>query len=101
MIPPVQQKALAVLAELCDLEADDMRLGQLCAVLGFLGEDETGRTLWDIEDDELLRVMHQHRTNLVARLADWQQEIKQPGGAGLPNADSVAIGTTPPADVGH
>jgi hypothetical protein len=99
MIPPVQQEALAVLAELCDLEADDMRLGQLCAVLGFLGEDATGRTLWDIEDDELLRVMHQHRTNLVARLSESQQESKQPSGAGLPSAGPVAIDTTPPADV--
>ena len=30
-----------------------MRLGQLLATLGLLGEDTTGRSLWDIEDDEL------------------------------------------------
>ena len=31
----------------------DMRLGQLLATVGMLGEDTTGRSLWDIEDEEL------------------------------------------------
>jgi hypothetical protein len=30
-----------------------MRLGQLLATVGMLGEDTTGRSLWDIEDEEL------------------------------------------------
>jgi len=47
MIPATQGEALAVLAELCNLSSD-VRLGQLLAHLGFLGEDQTGRTLWDI-----------------------------------------------------
>ncbi len=60
-------EALAVLAELCEL-SPDVRLGQLLAHLGFLGEDQTGRTLWDIDDDQLLAVLQHHRTELVARL---------------------------------
>ena len=31
----------------------EMRLGQILAAVGMLGEDSTGRGLWDIEDDEL------------------------------------------------
>ena len=42
-----RSEALAVLAEVCDL-SPDVRLGHLLAHLGFLGEDQTGRSLWDI-----------------------------------------------------
>ena len=67
MIPATQREALAVLAELCEL-SPDIRLGQLCAHLGFLGEDQTGRNLWDIDDEQLLAVMYHHRAELQARL---------------------------------
>jgi hypothetical protein len=62
----VRQEALAVLAELAAL-APEVRLGQLMAHLGFLGEDQVERTLWDIEDDQLLAVLHRHRGELLAR----------------------------------
>jgi hypothetical protein len=62
----VRQEALAVLAELAVL-APEVRLGQLMAHLGFLGEDQVERSLWDIEDDELLAVLHRHRSELLAR----------------------------------
>jgi hypothetical protein len=60
---------LDLLAELCAL-SPDIRLGQLLAHLGFLGEDQTGRTLWDIDDEQLLNVMYEHRGELTARLQD-------------------------------
>lgn len=66
MISATQREALDVLAELCDL-APDVRLGQLLAHLGFLGEDQTGRTLWDIDDEQLLAVLYHHRKELVER----------------------------------
>jgi hypothetical protein len=61
-----RQEALDVLAELATL-APEVRLGQLMAHLGFLGEDQVERSLWDIEDDELLAVLHRHRGELLAR----------------------------------
>jgi hypothetical protein len=61
-----RQKALSVLAELAAL-APDVRLGQLMAHVGFLGEDQVERNLWDIEDDELLAVLYRHRGELLAR----------------------------------
>lgn len=66
MIPPTQREALAVLAEVCDM-SPDVRLGQLLAHLGFLGEDQTGRSLWDIDDEQFLAVLYHHRSELVAR----------------------------------
>jgi hypothetical protein len=69
MIPATRQEALAVLAELCE-RSPDVRLGQLMAHLGFLGEDHTGRSLWDIDDEQLLEVLYHHRGELVRRAAD-------------------------------
>lgn len=67
MISATEREALALLAELCEL-APDIRLGQLVAHLGYVGEIETGRTLWDIENEQLVEIMYQHRSELAARL---------------------------------
>lgn len=69
MISNTQREALAVLTELCDL-SDDVRLGQLMAHLSFLGEDQTGRSLWDIDDEQLLAVLYRHRDELAGRTPD-------------------------------
>lgn len=80
MIPATQREALALLAEVWEL-APDVRLGQLLAHLGFLGEDQTGRTLWDIDDEQLLSVLYHHRAELVARRADNPNPTQQQTGA--------------------
>jgi hypothetical protein len=69
MMSATQREALAVLAEICEL-SPEVRLGQLLAHLGFLGEDQTGRTLWDIDDEQLLAVLYRHRTELATRNSD-------------------------------
>lgn len=69
MIPHTQREALSVLAELCE-QSPDVRLGQLLAHIGFLGEDQTGRSLWDIDDEQLLGVLFHHRAELAARSPD-------------------------------
>ena len=68
MITATQREALALLAELCEL-SPDVRLGQLLAHLGFLGEDQFGRSLGNIDDDQLLSVLYHHRAEPVERLA--------------------------------
>ena len=37
------------------------------AHLGFLSEDQINRSIWDVEDDELLAVLNRHREELFAR----------------------------------
>ena len=69
MTPKNQHEALTLLCELVD-RSPDVRLGQLLAHLGFLGEDQTGRSLWDINDEQLLSVMHHHRAELESRSPD-------------------------------
>ncbi len=80
MIPPTQREALSVLAEVADL-SPDIRLGQLFAHLGFLGEDQTGRSLGNIDDEELLAVLYHHRSELTARLMTAPNADLQPTGA--------------------
>jgi hypothetical protein len=63
-----QREAFAALAEICEL-APDVRLGQLFAHLGFLGECHIGKGLGAIDDDELIAILYRHRTELRARLA--------------------------------
>ncbi|HUG89355.1 MAG TPA: hypothetical protein VML55_00890 [Planctomycetaceae bacterium] len=70
-----------MLAELAEL-APEIRLGQLMAHLGFLSEDQLERSLWDVDDDELLAVLYRHRSELLARVQDRPdhsfQEIRLP-----------------------
>jgi hypothetical protein len=45
----------------------EMRLGQFLAAVGMLGEDDTGRSLWDIEDAELAAALERFATDLSRR----------------------------------
>jgi hypothetical protein len=62
----LQREALAVLAEVRAL-SPDVRLGQLFAHLGFLGEAHLGRVLGVFENDELMSNLLKHRAELLAR----------------------------------
>lgn len=76
-----RNEALAVLAELAAL-APEVRLGQLMAHIGFLSQDQIERSLWDVEDDELLAVLHRHRSELrVRQQGTPSQAARQTGGA--------------------
>ena len=55
----MQREELAVLADVWAL-SPDVRLGQLMAHLGFLGEAHVGKGLGYIEDDELISVLYRH-----------------------------------------
>ena len=45
----------------------EMRLGQLIATIGLLGEDETGRSLWELEDEELAVALERFAADLEKR----------------------------------
>ena len=84
MTSDTQRQALSVLAEVWAL-SPDVRLGQLLAHLGFLGESHLGKGLGYIEDDELVSVLYRHRAELLARLDDTPEQALQAAGAA--NAD--------------
>ena len=87
----MQREALAVLAEVWAL-SPDVRLGQLMAHLGFLGEAHLGKGLGDIDDDELIAVLYRHRAELQARLQGTPNQTPPPTGA----ATSVSGSATRP-----
>jgi hypothetical protein len=74
MTSAAQREALEVLSEVCAL-SPDIRLGQLLAHLGFLGQDQTGLTLSSIDDEQLLAVLYHHRMELMHRS---NSELNQP-----------------------
>jgi hypothetical protein len=90
----VQKEALAVLAEVWDL-SPEIRLGQLMAHLGFLGEVHIEHGLGYIEDDELIAIMYRHRAELLARSQGAPSQTPQPTGAAI----SVSGSSTLPAPV--
>jgi hypothetical protein len=45
----------------------EMRLGQLMATLGLLGEDATGKSLWDLEDEEFAAALERFAADLSGR----------------------------------
>jgi hypothetical protein len=90
----VQKEALAALADVWEL-SPDVRLGQLMAHLGFLGEIHASRGLGYIEDDELIAVLYRHRAELLARLQGAPDHAPRPTGAAV----SVSGGSTMPTSV--
>lgn len=91
MTSDMQRETLAVLAEVWAL-SPDVRLGQLLAHLGFLGEAHVGKGLGYIEDDELLAVLYRHRAELLARSRGAPNQPLQPTGAAV----SVSGSSTQP-----
>jgi hypothetical protein len=79
MTSDVQRETVAALAEVWKL-SPDVRLGQLLAHLGFLGEVYVGKGLGYIEDDELLAVLYRHRAELAARSQGNPEQAPQATG---------------------
>ncbi len=86
----VQKEALALLAEVWEL-SPDVRLGQLMAHLGFLGEVHIERGLGYIEDDELIAILYRHRAELLARLQGTPNQAPPPTGAAISVSGSSSL----------
>ena len=69
-----QNEALAALADVWRL-SPDVRLGQLMAHIGFLGEVHLDKGLGTIDDDELLAILYRHRAELEGRLNDGSESM--------------------------
>jgi hypothetical protein len=48
----------------------EMRLGQVLATIGLLAEDETGHSLWDVEDTEFAAALERFASDLARRNSD-------------------------------
>ena len=93
MNPNQQREMLAVLSEIWTL-SPEVRLGQLFAHLGLLGESHLAKGLRYIEDDELLAVMYRHRSELIARLNGTQLTALPPAGGSTSVSGSSTLPQT-------
>lgn len=75
MIQPIHEEAVKTLRELLELHSG-VRIGQLFAWLGVLAEDQFGRSLADVDDDQMLAVMRRHREELANSVCASQQLVK-------------------------
>ncbi len=102
MIPDAQREALAVLAEVWAL-SPDVRLGQLFAHLGFLGEAHLGHGLGYLEDDELVAILYRHRAELEARLQGTPDDpARHRSGARTSVSGSpMLVDAAPAIELGH
>jgi hypothetical protein len=48
----------------------EMRFGQFLATVGMLAEDETGHSLWDVEDAEFAAALERFAADLARRTSD-------------------------------
>jgi hypothetical protein len=66
MIDPTRQELLLQLERISEL-APEVRFGQLVANLAFLAAGPWNKTLWDLEDDDLLEALRRHVRELEQR----------------------------------
>ena len=95
MMSDLQRQALAVLAEVWAL-CPDVRLGQLFAHLGFLGEVHLGRSLGYIDDDEFMSILYRHRAELLARLEGPPNQALRPTGTASSVSESSKVSEARP-----
>ena len=92
----LQREALDVFIEVLEL-SPDIRLGQLMAHLGFLGDAHLDKGLGDIEDDELIAVLYRHRAELQARMPGTPPQFVMPSGTTTSISGSPTIPDVLPA----
>lgn len=92
----LQREALDVFIEVLEL-SPDIRLGQLMAHLGFLGDAHLDKGLGNIEDDELIAVLYRHRAELQARMAGTSPQFVMLSGTTTSVSGSPTIPDVLPA----
>jgi len=97
MTSEIQREALSVLTEVWKL-SPDVRLGQLFAHLGFLGEVHLGRGLGYIDDDEMMSILYRHREELLVRLQGVRTESQLVNGPAASALDKSIVLAASSAD---
>jgi hypothetical protein len=90
----IQREALTVLQDVWAL-SPDVRLGQLMAHLGFLGEAHVEKGLGYIEDDELLAILYRHRDELRARSQSAANQVLPSTGTAVSVSGSSTLPAAP------
>jgi hypothetical protein len=75
------------------LRCPELRFGQLIATIGMLAEDETGHSLWDVEDADFAAALQRFARDLALRGSDRAELASVPDRAGITSSPQ----STPPS----
>jgi hypothetical protein len=65
------------------LQAPDLRFGQLIAIIGELAADETGLSLWDVEDPDFAAAVDRFASDLLNRKSGIAEPDAAPDRGGV------------------
>ncbi len=69
----------------------ELRFGQLIATIGMLAEDETGHSLWDVEDADFAAALERFAGDMALRGSDRAESAAAPDRGGVkPSPGSAA-----------
>jgi len=76
----------------------ELRFGQLIATIGMLAEDETGHSLWDVEDADFVAALARFSADMARRGSDPAQSGAAPDRGGV-QASPGSTAAQPPRQV--
>ena len=79
------------------VQCPELRFGQLIATIGMLAEDETGQSLWDVEDADFAAAVERFARDMARRAADRPDAAAAPERAATPSPEATA--SEPPRQV--
>jgi hypothetical protein len=76
-----------ILSQLAQVRArcPELRIGQLIAIIGELAQDETGHSLWEVEDRDFAAALNRFGADIARRESDRAEP-----GAVAPSPESTA-----------
>src|SRR5260370_23942131 len=73
----------------------ELRFGQLIAIVGELARDETGHTLWDVEDTDSAAALRRFAQDMARRASDRAEPGAAPEISGLASSPGSAAPEPP------
>jgi hypothetical protein len=68
----------------------ELRFGQLIATIGMLAEDETGHSLWDVEDADFAAALARFAGDMARRESDRAESGPAPDRGGMTSSPGSA-----------
>jgi hypothetical protein len=65
------------------LRCPELRFGQMLATIGMLAEDETGHSLWDVEDADFALALERFASDMARRELNRAAQIAAPDGGDI------------------
>jgi hypothetical protein len=90
-------RILEQLAEL-QVRCPELRFGQLIAIIGELAQDETGHSLWDVEDSEFAAALERFAGDMARRESDRAEAGAAPDRGGITSSPG-STASQPPRQV--